>query len=112
MIKYISASSLGIFPLTALFVFPALAGDPAAGKVKAETVCQTCHGVDGKATIPTAPNISGQQKMYLIAQLRDYRSGKRRHEQMKIIAAMLSDDDIENVAEWYSRIKITVEVPK
>lgn len=58
-----------------------------------------------------AANLSGQQKDYIIAQLEAYRSGQRRHEQMSIIAGMLTDDDIENVAEWYSSIKITIEMP-
>ena len=47
----------------------------------------------------------------LSAQLEAYRAGKRRHEQMNIIAKMLSDDDIENVAEWFFSIKITIEMP-
>lgn len=90
----------------------AFAGDPAAGKAKAEMACQVCHGLDGKAVDPMVANLSGQQKMYLIAQLDAYRSGKRHHEQMNIIAGMLSDEDIENLAEWYSGIKVTVEMPK
>lgn len=89
----------------------ALAGDLTAGKATAEATCQVCHGMDGRATVPMAANLSGQQKAYIIAQLEAYRSGKRRHEQMNIIAKMLDDDDIENVAEWYSSIKITIELP-
>lgn len=91
---------------------PASAGDPAAGRAKAEMTCQTCHGLDGVATIPMAANLAGQQKLYLVAQLEAYRSGKRRHEQMSIIAQMLSDEDIENLAEWYAGIRITVEMPE
>ena len=72
---------------------PVSAGGLAAGKAKAEAMCQTCHRIDGKATIPTAANLSGQQKGYLVAQLQAYRSGKRRHEQMGIIAKMLSDQE-------------------
>ena len=82
-----------------------------AGKAKVEAACQVCHGVDGRATVAMAANLSGQQKEYIIAQLEAYRAGKRRHEQMNIIASMLDDDDIENVAEWYSSIKITIEMP-
>ena len=89
----------------------AFAGDLMAGKAKAEATCQVCHGLDGRAVVPMAANLSGQQKQYIIAQLEAYRSGKRRHEQMNIIAKMLDDDDIENVAEWYSSIKITIEMP-
>ncbi len=87
------------------------AGELVAGKAKAEAICQVCHGLDGKATVPMAANLSGQQKDYMIAQLEAYRSGKRHHEQMSIIAKMLDDDDIENVAEWYSSIEISIEMP-
>ncbi len=90
----------------------ASADELAAGKAKAQAMCQTCHGMDGKATIPTAPNLSGQQKEYLKIQLEAYRSGKRRHEQMTIISKMLGDDDIANLAEWYSSIKISIEMPR
>ena len=47
-----------------------------------------------------------------MAQLKAYRSGKRRHEQMSIVAKMLTDADIDNLAEWYSSIKVTLELPK
>ena len=90
----------------------ALAGDLAAGKKKAQQVCMTCHGLDGQATIPLAAHISGQQKDYLIIQLENYNSGKRQHDQMSIIAKMLSDEDIENLAEWYSSIEVTVTPPE
>ena len=112
MIKKSPLLSLFLLPTIGLFMGPAWAGDLKAGKAKAQAQCQTCHGMDGKATIPMAANLSGQQKGYLIAQLKAYRSGKRRHEQMSIIAKMLEDDDIENVAEWYSSIKITIEPPR
>lgn len=94
------------------YASPSHSGDLIAGKARAEAVCQTCHGLDGKATVPMAANLSGQQKEYIIAQLEAYRSGKRKHEQMAIIAKMLSDKDIENVAEWYSSIKVTIELPR
>jgi cytochrome c553 len=89
----------------------AMAG-AAGAPAKVEALCQTCHGEDGKATVAGTPNLSGQQKEYLIGQLRAYRSGSRRNEQMSIIAKSLTDDDIERLAEWYASIKITVEKPK
>lgn len=88
------------------------ASELAAGKTKAETMCQTCHGMNGKATIPLAANLGGQQKGYLKLQLEAYRSGERRHEPMNIISKMLSDDDIDQLAEWYASIKVTFELPK
>ncbi|MFQ5623767.1 MAG: c-type cytochrome, partial [Paracoccaceae bacterium] len=49
--------------------------DPAAGRLKAEQLCQTCHGIDGVALVPMAANLSGQQRMYIVAQLEAYRTG-------------------------------------
>ena len=43
--------------------------------------------------------------------MKDYKSGKINHPQMSLIAQMLSDEDIENVSEWYSNIKISIELP-
>ena len=91
---------------------PARAADAALGRLMVRSTCQTCHGEDGKASVVGTPNLSGQQKEYLIAQLRAYRSGARRNEQMSIIAKPLTDADIENVSEWYASIKVTVEAPK
>jgi len=91
---------------------PALAGDAVAGRAKAQAACQICHGEDGVAVLPGAANLSGQQKEYLRGQLRAYRSGSRRDPQMNIIAKPLTDADIENLAEWYSSIRMTVEMPK
>lgn len=92
--------------------FSVFAGDLLAGKINAEASCIVCHGLDGQATIPLAANLSGQQKDYLVIQLRAYRSGKRHHDQMSIIAKPLTNEQIDNLAEWYSSIKVIVEMPK
>ena len=91
------------------------AGDLLLGKEKAATTCSACHGMDGQATSggnsSLTPNITAQEKEYLLAKLKDYKSGKINHPQMSLIAQMLSDEDIENVSEWYSKIKISIELP-
>ncbi len=91
------------------------AGDLLLGKEKAATACSGCHGMDGQATSggnsSLTPNITAQEKEYILAKLKDYKSGKINHPQMTLIAQMLSDEDIENVAEWYSNIKISIELP-
>jgi cytochrome c553 len=109
-----SNAALLVLPLllgaaSGLPVSPALAGEVPA---KVRTLCQNCHGENGVAVLPGAANLSAQQKEYLVQQLRAYRSGSRQSEQMSIIAKTLTDSDIENLAEWYSAIKVTVEVPK
>ena len=52
---------------------------------------------------------AGQPEIYLAGQLRNYRSGKRAHEVMAVIARPLTDQDIENLAQWYASLQIRVE---
>ena len=84
----------------------------AAAPDKVRTLCQNCHGENGVAVLPGAANLSGQQKEYLRAQLRAFRSGSRQDPQMSIVAKTLTDAEIEMLAEWYSAIKVSVEAPK
>jgi cytochrome c553 len=85
------------------------------GKLKAQTICSACHGLDGQAASGgnsvIIPNITAQHKDYLIARLKAYKSDKIQHPQMTVIAKMLSEQDIENVSEWYSRIKVRIFDP-
>ena len=91
---------------------PALAaGNAEAGKKKAAQ-CQTCHGMDGMSKIPEAPNLAGQNVIYLNRALGDYKSGARKNEMMSVIIGQLSPEDIADLSAYYSSIKITVEAPK
>jgi cytochrome c553 len=110
--KRLFLPSLLLVALYGSLLASAMAGDVAAGRAKAETLCQNCHGVEGVAVLPGAANLSGQQKEYLREQLRGFRSGSRQNPQMSVIAKMLTDTDIENLSDWYSSIKVTVEAPK
>ncbi len=74
--------------------------------------CVTCHGVDGIAKIPTAPNIAGSSRGYLETQLKAFRSGKRENEVMSVIAEGLSNAEIKAAAKWYAALKVTVDVPE
>ncbi|MGQ0486632.1 MAG: c-type cytochrome [Hyphomicrobiales bacterium] len=87
------------------------AGDAAAGK-KVMLKCQVCHGKDGIAKLPEAPNIAGQKETYLVKALTSFKAGERKNEQMTVVIKGLSDDDIANVAAYYASIKITVQVPQ
>lgn len=95
---------------TAVLIDPAVAADAAAGREKAQQ-CRTCHGLDGVGKMPDVPNIAGESEIYLTKQLEAFRSGERRHEQMSIVAAGLSDQDIADLAAYYASIEFTVEVP-
>ena len=76
------------------------------GKVKAEAQCNVCHGTNGMSQIPNAPHLAGQPEIYLVEQLKNYRSGKRANEVMAVLAKPLTDDDIANLAAWYASIEI------
>ena len=97
----------------AIAISPAMAlADAAAGKDLAKAKCQVCHGIDGIAKIPIAPHLAAESQIYIETQLKAFRSGKREHEMMSVIAKDMSDEDITSVAQWYSSIKITVQVPE
>ena len=110
--RVLLALSLLLGAAPSSLIAPALAGDAAAAPAKVRTLCQNCHGENGVAVLPGAANLSGQQKEYLQAQLREFRSGQRQNPQMSVVAKTLSDAEIDEVAEWYSRIKVSVEPPK
>ena len=77
----------------------------------AAQMCGTCHGANGIATAPDAPNLAGQSAIYTGAQLKAYRSGLRKHEVMNVVAKPLSDADIDTLSAWYASIKIEVKAP-
>jgi len=91
--------------LGALSIAEAGAADAKAGKAKSQA-CSVCHGATGISTLPDAPNLAGQPEIYLANQLRAFRSGERRHEVMSVVAKSLSDDDIADLAAWFSSIPI------
>ena len=90
---------------------PAWAGDIAAGKLKASTACAMCHGALGVSMMPNAPSLAAQPAIYLAEQLTNYRSGKRAHEVMGVIAKPLTDGDINNLAAWYASLQVEVRDP-
>jgi cytochrome c553 len=102
--------ALPAFAAIAFVASPAIAADAAAGKQKAQ-MCVVCHGLDGLAKVPDAPNLAGESVVYTTRQLQAFRSGERKHEQMSIIAQGLSDEDIADLAAWYASVKVTVEMP-
>ena len=86
------------------------AGDARAGRQKI-TTCQACHGLDGVSKNPEAPNLAGQVEGYLVKALAEYKSGARMNESMNIVAKELSDQDMADVAAYYSSIQVDVLPP-
>ena len=81
-----------------------------AGRNKAQT-CAVCHGPLGVSSLPDTPHLAGQPAIYLAAQLRAYRSGARKHEVMAVMAKPLSDEEISQLASWFSAIRVEATAP-
>ena len=75
-------------------------GDVARGTAKA-AVCSACHGPNGNSTAPDWPRLAGQSAVYIVEQLRLFRSGVRDNPVMKPLASTLSDQDINDLAVYY-----------
>lgn len=80
------------------------AGDVEAGKAKSQT-CVACHGPNGVSPNALWPNLAGQKDQYIIAQLKSFKEGSRVNPLMSPIAKMLSDQDMENLAAYFSQLK-------
>lgn len=95
---------------TAAFAPPAFAakGDIEAGKQKS-TACQACHGADGNSIDPMYPKIAGQYADYLAYSMRGYRDGTRNNPIMAGFAATLSDQDIADLAAYYSALPSSID---
>jgi len=88
--------------LSLLVSLPVLAlGDADAGQGKA-AVCAACHGVDGNSVVPTWPKIAGQHADYLERQVALIKSGNRPVPEMAGIVVSLSDQDIADLAAYFS----------
>ena len=81
----------------------AVAGDAAAGAKKVGT-CVACHGAKGVSANPLWPNLAGQKDQYLIKQMKAYRDGGRQDPMMSPMAKPLSDEDIADIAAYYSSL--------
>ena len=80
-------------------------GDAAAG-AKKNQMCTGCHGIVGWRTaypeVYKVPKIGGQHAAYIVKALQEYKSGERSHPSMRAIAASLSEQDMVDLAAYYS----------
>ena len=81
------------------------AGDAAAGKEKS-LACGACHGADGNSEIGSFPKLAGQNAKYLIKQMVEIKSGVRNVASMAGQLDDKNEQDIEDLAAYYSSKKI------
>lgn len=92
---------------------PAMAeGDVEKGRLTAQT-CMGCHGAPGMRNAYPGyriPKLGGQHAEYIVAALQAYKSQLRSHPTMQAQAADLTDEDMANIAAYFSSMKkISIE---
>ena len=71
-------------------------------------MCQACHGLDGLSKVLTRPTSRARPNPICVTQLQAYKSGARKNDAMSVVAPSLSDQDIEDLAAYYSAIEISI----
>ena len=79
--------------------------DAARGQTLAAT-CVACHTTDGSRGSPANPILQGQHPEYIVKQLQEFKSGKRKNAVMVAMASPLSDDDMQQLAAFYGAKKV------
>ena len=99
------AASLAACLATACTAAFALQGDAEAAKSK-NSICIGCHGIPGYRTsfpeVYPVPKLGGQYAAYIVRALQAYRDGERSHPTMRAVAASLTDQDMADLAAYYS----------
>ena len=89
----------GMVPLAC--AVSALAAGTDAQRQKA-AVCESCHGIEGRSTLPDTPSLAGQPKQFITTQLVMFREGNRKDAIMSPIAAPLSNAEISELGSYFS----------
>ena len=103
VIAVLTASFVGLIPNLLL-----AEGDAAAGQAKS-ALCGSCHGVDGNSLMAMNPKLAGQSARYMVKQLQEFKSGARESAIMASMVLSLSDQDMEDIAAWYSSQQPTIQ---
>ena len=97
-------SIVSSFFLATFLTLPVYAADIAAGEQKA-AACAGCHGQTGNSSNIQWPNLAAQQSTYLGNQLKAFKAGDRINPMMQSMTASLSNEDINNIAAYFSSQK-------
>ena len=108
MIKPIALLALCGFAISSTRVEARGPANPEAAKKLAEP-CQACHGANGVATAPIYPHLAGQYADYLARALHEYRDGGRNNPIMAVYVEKLSDQDIAELAAYFSSMPAQVD---
>lgn len=83
---------------------PSIAADAAMGRAKS-AICAACHGANGISVVPSYPNLAGQKQEYLSTEMKKFISGSRPSAIYGPIMKTLSDQDVSNLAAYYTSLR-------
>ena len=84
-------------------------GDAAAGEAKSAP-CIGCHMPDGNSVVDQFPKLAGQNEKYIIKQLTEFKSMKRKNDIMFGMSVALTDQDIADLAAFYASKTATAAI--
>lgn len=90
--------------LAAGLALPAWGQDPVAARGLV-SACFTCHGTDGRSVGGIPPSLAGQNRNYLLQAMKDFKAGKRPATIMHQQAKGYTDEELELIATYFSRVK-------
>lgn len=108
----VMAAVVGLMAASGVNAETGAKADPAKAQQIASTVCVACHGADGNSPAPANPKLASQHPDYLNKQLANFKSGERKSAIMVGMAAMLSPEDMKNVAAYFAGQKQTPAAAK
>ena len=98
--------TLAMLCVAAAPAFAQSKGDANAGDRKS-SMCVGCHSIPGYKTafpvVYSVPKIDGQHASYIVKALQAYKTGERKHPSMRAIAASLTEQDMADLAAFFSR---------
>lgn len=100
-----------LLPAAALAVLATLALPAAAtathtelarGEEIVQAKCFICHGAEGESSSPAFPRLAGQNPAYMLRQLSDYKSGKRKSSTMQPMVEDLTESDFKALGAFFA----------
>ncbi len=105
----LSAVLLLTLPISGQTAETAATGSAEAGQTKAAS-CAACHGMDGNSVNPEWPSLAGQHASYLVKALHSFKNGERKNVLMSAMAMPLTDQDMLDLAAYFSAQKLAPAV--
>ncbi len=94
--------------ITTCLLFPMLLFIAGAGRAQAGDLsdvlaqCAECHGADGIAKSADVPHLAGQNELYLLNQIKAFKTGRRAHKEMRYMSRQMSEAEMREIARHYA----------